>query len=477
MTVQYDVGILGGGPGGYMTALRARQLGLTVILAEQERIGGVCLNRGCIPTKSLLADLDGFRWAKRAVQDGIIPVLPEIQFDRMVDRKDKIVNGMVSNLEKLLHAGGVEIVEGRASVPEPGVMTMDDGRRFTARSLVFATGSRQTGLPISGIDLPGIVGTREVLSIRRVPQRLVIVGGGIIGQEFAAIFAPLGSKVTILEALDRILSEVDAEMAKRFASLLPGQGITVETGARIEAFQQSGSSLRVVYEKKSKEKTVDADLVLIAAGRVPNTGGLGLDDLGIKTNKGSVLVDSTLRTSTEGIYAVGDVTGRKMLAHIAYYHGEIAAENIAGMDTAVEDHVVPSCVFTHPQIAWAGLTEEQAIASGLSFRSSMFSFSSNGKAQALGDSRGWVKLLEDSESGALVGAHILGPEASELIAELTLAVRMRLSAKDLADTIHAHPTLSEASRETALGLLEGSLHAASRVKTFGTREQVAEKRN
>ncbi len=297
----------------------------------------------------------------------------------------------------------------------------------------------------------------------------MIVGGGIIGQEFASIFAPLGSKVLILEALDRILNEVDLELARKYSSLLPGQGISVETGVNITSIDKSGNSLRVAYEKKSKEKTADADVVLLAAGRVPYTEGLGLEQLGIATEKGAIPVNRRLCTSVDGIYAVGDVVGRKMLAHVASYHGEIVADNIAGVETEADDNIVPACVFTHPQISWVGPTEEEATAAGRDFRTSVFSFSANSKALAMGQARGWVKLIEDSETGALIGAHLMGPDVSELIGELTLAVKGKLSAKDLADTIHAHPTLSEAVREAALGLLEGSIHAASRVKSFGRR--------
>ncbi|MBI5251878.1 MAG: dihydrolipoyl dehydrogenase [Desulfomonile tiedjei] len=469
MTDKYDMAVIGGGPGGYVAALRGRQLGLEVVLVEKERIGGVCLNRGCIPTKALLADVDGLRWARRAAADGIISEVPAVNFGRLMDRKAQVVHGLVTNLEKWLAATGVEVVAGRATIPEPGVVLTEDGRKISARGIVIATGSRQRPIPIPGVELPGVLGTRQMLNLKQVPQRLVVIGGGIIGQEFASIYAPLGSKVTILEALDRILNEVDLELARKYASLLPGQGISVETGVNVTTIDNFGSSLRVAYEKKSREKVVEADLVLIAAGRGPYTDGLGLDKLGVAMERGAVSVNRRLCTSVQGIYAVGDVTGRKMLAHVASYHGEIAAENISGIETLSEDDIVPSCVFTHPQIAWVGPTEEQVAASGRGFRTAVFSLSANGKALAMGEARGWVKLIEDSEEGVLLGAHLMGPDVSELIGELSLAVRKRLSAKDVADTIHAHPTLSEAVREAALGLLGGSIHAASRVKSFGRR--------
>lgn len=469
MTDKYDMAVIGGGPGGYVAALKGRQLGLKVILVEKEKVGGVCLNRGCIPTKSLLADVEGLRWVRRAAADGIILDTPSVDFGRLMDRKARVVDGLVTNLEKWLAATGVETISDRAAIAEPGVVLTEGGRKIAAGSIVIATGSTQRPLPIPGVDSPGVLGTRQILDLKQIPKRLVIIGGGIIGQEFASIFAPLGSEVTVLEALDRILTEVDLELAKKYASLLPGQGISVEVGVNVISIDCSTNSLRVVYEKKSKEKTKEADLILIAAGRGPYTEGLGLQQLGIAMEKGAVSVNRRLCTSADGIYAVGDVTGRKMLAHVASYHGEVVAENIAGIETVAEDDLVPSCVFTHPQISWVGPTEEQASASGKNFRTSVFSLSASSKALAMGEARGWIKLIEDTESGTLMGAHLMGPDVSELIGELTLAIKHKLSTKDLADTIHAHPTLSEAMREAALGLLGGSIHAASRVKSFGRR--------
>jgi dihydrolipoamide dehydrogenase len=257
--------------------------------------------------------------------------------------------------------------------------------------------------------------TRQILELKQIPERLVIIGGGVIGQEFAAIFSIIGSKVTVVEVLDRILSEVDTEIARRYASLLPGYGVSTELSAQVKAIEKAGNLLRVVYEKRGKEKICEADAVLMAAGRRPYLEGLGLSESDVKVKNRAIHVDQCLRTSVEGIYAIGDVTGRKMLAHVASYHGEVVAENIAGRERDVEDELVPGCVFTIPQIAWVGLTEEHVKASGRPFRTSIFSLASSGKAQAMGEARGWLKLVEDSETGRLVGAHFLGPQVSELI--------------------------------------------------------------
>lgn len=460
--------VIGGGPGGYVAALRGRQLGLRVVLAEKERVGGCCLNRGCIPTKALLSDVEGLLWVRRAVRDGILDHAPEADFAALMRRKDGVVEKLAGNLEKLLAASGIDRIDGAATVREPGTITTDNGQTIRAKNTIIATGATSWIPPIPGADLPGVVTTRGVLRLDRLPKSLVIIGGGIIGQEFATIFSTLGTRVTILEALNRILGEVDAELAKKYASLLPARDITCDVGVAIHGIERTHDELRVVYERKGKEKAVSAELILMATGRRPVLGGWGLEHLNANVRNNALEVDEFLRTSIDGMYGIGDVVGRKMLAHVASYHGEIAAENCAGMERPVQEDVIPSCIFTVPQIAWVGLTEEEAKEAGLAYRTSTFSLSTSGKAQAMGESRGWLKLLENPINGRLMGAHFMGPQVSELIAEMALAMRNALSIQDIVDTIHPHPTLSEGVREAALGLRGGPINAESRVKEYGT---------
>lgn len=467
MDETFDMIIIGGGPAGYVAALRGRQLGLSVVLMDKERIGGVCLNRGCIPTKAILSDMEGILWTRRAVREGILDREPMVDFARVMHRKDAVVEKMVSNLDRHLTASGVKILKARAKVADRGVVATDQGETIRGRNIVIASGSRPWTPPIRGADSPGVVGTRQVLGFDRTPERLVIIGGGIIGQEFAAIFSSMGSRVTVLETLAGILNSVDGEMARKYMSLLPGRGITTHVGVRVECIEEVRGGLRIVYEKKGKESIAEADLVLMATGRRPFFEDTGIAELGIEVDKGAIRVDPFLRTSVEGIYAAGDVTGRNMLAHVASHHGEIIAENAAGRNRAAHDDLVPACVFTMPQIAWVGLTEEQAAASGRPFRTSTFSLTANGKAMAMGETRGWLKLIEDLETRRLIGAHFMGPSVSELIGGMTLALRKGMSAPDITDTIHPHPTISEALREAALGLLDGPIHSASRTKSFG----------
>ena len=462
----YDMVVIGGGPAGYVAALRGRQLGLSVVLVEKERIGGVCLNRGCIPTKAILSDMEGVRWCRRAAQEGILDREPRIDFSRLMHRKDVVVEKMVSNLDKHLTSMGVRTLQTKASVLDSGAVATEQGEIIRAKNIVIASGSRPWTPPIAGADSPGVIGTRQALNLEKLPPRLVIIGGGIIGQEFAAIFSSMGCRVTVLEALNRILNEVDSEIARKYSSLLPGRGISTEVGVTVRSIEKVGDILRVAYEKQSKEKTAEADLVLMATGRRPFFENSGVADLGVEVQSGAIRVDPFLRTSVPGIYAIGDVVGKQMLAHVASYHGEVAAENIAGRNREAQDDLVPACVFTMPQIAWVGLTEEQATNSGRPFRTSTFSLSASGKAMAMGEARGWLKVIEDTGTGRLIGAHFMGPSVSELVGEMTLAIRKGMSASDIVDTIHPHPTISESMREAALGFFDGPIHAASRTKSY-----------
>lgn len=466
MAESYDLVIIGGGPGGYTAALRARQLGLSVALAEKERIGGVCLNRGCIPTKALLSDMEGLRWMKAAAREGLLESVLSINFPHLMERKRAVVEKIVSNLEKHIAASGIKAFQAKARVIDPETVSIDNRTILKANNIVIATGSRPWIPPIPGADSPGVLSTREILELDKPPESLVIIGGGIIGQEFAAIFSSIGTRVKVLEALDRILTEVDSEIARKYASLLPGRGVATEVGVRIGAIERVGDRLRVVYEKGSEERTAEADLVLMATGRRPFWTGSGIEELGLDPAGGSIPVDRFLKTPLDGIYAVGDVVGRKMLAHVASYHGEIAAENCAGHERPVNDEVVPGCVFTMPQIGWVGLTEEEAKESGRPFRTSTFSLFASGKALAMGEPRGWVKLVEDAQTNRLIGAHLMGPQVSELLAGITLAIRKGMTASDIAETIHPHPTISEAVREAALGFLDGPIHATAKTRSF-----------
>ncbi len=462
----FDVVVIGSGPGGYVAALKARSKGLGVALVEKEKVGGVCLNRGCIPTKTLLHHAEGIQWMRHAAGLGIVEGGPSVNFQALMRHKDLIVQTMTSNLQHQLDSSGIHTIVGTAKVPEPGFVTIDGNETIRAGNIVVATGSRGWVPAIPGSDLPGVLNTRQILGSDKVPAHLTIVGGGMIGQEFACIYAALGAKVTVLEALGRVLGEVDSDMAKRYLTTLPSKGISCETGCRIDRIEERTSGLMVVYEKGSEEKVLQTDMVLMATGRRPDLGACGVDALGVRMEKGAIVVDEFLRTSIPGIRAVGDVLGKAMLAHVASYQAEIVVENIIGNQKPVNDRIVPSAAYTYPQIAWVGLTEDAARAAGLAFRTSVFPLSANGKAFSIDQPVGWVKLLEDSRNGCLVGIHMMGPNVSELLGEATLAIGKGMSAADIVEVIHPHPTVSEALREAALGFCGGPVHAAPRIRSF-----------
>jgi len=468
MSGKYDVAIVGAGPGGYTAALKARGLGLKVLLAEKDKIGGVCLNRGCIPTKCLLADVENVHWAKKAAASGILEQPPSVNFAAMIRRKNQVVDKIVGNLRKHLQGSGANLLEEQAVIREPGILETQSGEIVHATNLVIATGSKPFIPEIPGIDLPGVITTRQALKLDKVPTALVIVGGGVIGQEFAWLMAVLGCSVTVLEMLPRVLGEADEEVARRYVSFLPALGIKTETNSRIQRIESADDRILVSYTRGDQQKSIAVDKVLLACGRIPNLSGIDLASLDLTKNSGGLSVDSSMETGTPGIYAVGDVTGRKMLAHVAGYHGEIAAFNIAGHKRECRDDVVPSCVFTWPQMAWVGLNQEQATQKGLSFRTSTFPLSSSGKAKALDENLGFIKIVEDKATKKIIGAHMLGPNVSELIGEAALAVRLGSTAQDLVETIHAHPTIAEALREAAMGLVDKPIHSVPRVKSFAT---------
>jgi dihydrolipoamide dehydrogenase len=447
---EYDIVIIGGGPGGYVAAIRAAQLGAKVALVEKDRVGGTCLNRGCIPTKSLVRSVEVLQLVDEAPNFGVIVEEPAFDFARIMARKDEVVARLVAGVEGLLRSHQVEIVPGTATIPRPGLVLVratNSDRRLTTENIVIATGSVPARPPIAGLDAPGVLTSADILELEEVPDILAVIGGGIIGLEFAAIFHALGTKVTVLEMLPTLLPTVDGELARRYKSYLQRAGMEVHLRARVEEILPKGNRLAVRVADSGDE--VEAEKVLVATGRVPYTEGLGLEELGVKRERGAIVVDEHLATNVPGVYAIGDVTGGIMLAHLASRQGEVAVENILGHPVAMDYRAVPNCVFTLPEIAGVGLTEEEAKEEGLDYQVARFPFAASGRALTIGETFGLVKLICEKESGKVLGMHIMGPQASDLIAEGALAIQMGATARDIAETIHAHPTLPEAIMEAA----------------------------
>jgi dihydrolipoamide dehydrogenase len=459
---EYDVVIIGGGPGGYVAAIRAAQLGARVALVEKERIGGTCLNHGCIPTKTLVSSVEIYLLAKQAARYGVDigsyngePSI-HVNFPQMMARKDEVVDTLVTSVIELVKGHKVDVYEGLGTILRPGLVQVKvdvDGepntQQLTAKKIIIATGSVSARLPIPGLDLPGVLSSRELLALEELPQSLAIVGGGVIGIEFASIFNALGTKVTVVEMLPHLLPPVDRRLARRFQRVLSAQGVEVKLNAPVEEIGLEKGRLRVKFASAKDEGAVEAEKVLVAVGRWPYTDGLGVGELGIKMDRRRILVNEFMETSVPGIYAIGDVLGTYMLAHVASYEGEVAVENALGHRRAADYRAVPYCVFTTPELAGVGLGEGEAKEQGLDYQVVRFPFAASGRALAMGETEGQVKMICEKGSGRVLGLHIMGPRASDLIAEGALAIQLGATAEDLAQTIHAHPTLPEAVMEAA----------------------------
>lgn len=452
----YDLIILGGGPGGYVAAIRACQLGMKTALIEKDQLGGTCLNRGCIPTKTYYKNAEILRSLEKLEEFSInmSNAAPVFNLRGAKQRKDTIVNNLVNGVETLLKGNGVEIIRGQGQLDRPGFVKVGDGD-LAARNILIATGSKGAVLPLAGFDDPGILDSTAVLELEQVPSRLVIIGGGVIGMELASIFNAFGSQVTVLEAASAILNGIDGEIVKRFTILLKKQGIEVLTSVQIEQIEKEEWGYKISGQGKKGQVISRADKVLVAAGRSPS-----LDGINLKLNlneKGFIKVGEDFSTSIPGVYAIGDVIGGYMLAHVASAEGIAAVENMNGINSRVDYSAVPNCIFTFPEIASVGLTEEQARAAAIKYKKGKSLFAANGKAMALGETDGLIKVIADEED-RIVGVHILGPHASDLILEASLMVKERLKAEKVISVIHPHPTLGEVLHEAVMDVKGRAIH-------------------
>ena len=450
-----------------MAALRAAQLGAHVALIEKDRVGGTCLNVGCIPTKALTTSAELLLKARRASEFGVsIPsALPDLP--SLMAYKQAAVDRLVGGVEQLLKKRKVALVRGEGRLVRPDTLRVTDAAgqavEISARHVILAPGSVTARPPIPGLDLPGVMTSTEALDITDVPAYLIVIGGGVIGLEFACIYEALGSRVTVLEMMPTLLpGGTDATLARRLASILRRRGMAIHTGATVQAIEPAGSGLRVIFAGAKGEVAVEGERVLVAVGRWPNTSGLGLAELGVKMNGRSIAVDEHLRTNLPNVWAIGDAVGGMMLAHKAMVDGRVVAENVTGGRRAVDYRSVPSVIFTRPEVASVGLTEAEARAQGADVKVTRFPFSANPRAQILGETEGLVKLVCDAGSGRVLGVHLMGPHVTDLIAEGALAVQVGATADDLAWTTHAHPTLPEAMLEAALGFRGATIHFHSR---------------
>jgi dihydrolipoamide dehydrogenase len=462
MSQSFDIIVIGAGPGGYVCALRAAQLGMKVACVERRAtLGGTCLNVGCIPSKALLQSSENFAEAAHALRDhGVIIEGVKLDLARMQARKAEVVAANVKGIEYLFNKNKVAWLKGEGRIVAPGRVEVS-GVGYAARHIVIATGSESMKLPGVAVDGGRIVDSTGALELDRVPGHLVVIGGGYIGLELGSVWRRLGAKVTVVEFLDRIVPGMDGEVAKAFQRVLAKQGIAFRLGTKVTAAAPDveGVALTLEPSQGGAAETLRADVVLVAIGRRPVTAGLGLDALGVALDeRGRIRTDAHYATNVAGIHAIGDVIAGPMLAHKAEEEGVALAEILAGQAGHVNYGAIPGVVYTWPEVASVGETEEALKQRGIAYNVGKFPFTANGRARALGMTEGFVKILADRATDRVLGAHIIGPDAGTLIAELTTAIEFGASAEDVARTCHAHPTLSEAVKEAALAVAGRALH-------------------
>ena len=464
MADRYDVVIIGAGPGGYVAAIRAAQLGFkTACIESRGSLGGTCLNIGCIPSKALLQSSEKFTEAGHAFAEHGVKV-GDISLDlgAMMSRKDKVVTTLTRGVEFLFRKNKIDWLKGKARIAAPGriVLTGSDGgaHEIEANSIIIATGSDSTRLPGIDIDEKRIVSSTGALSLDRVPKRLVVIGGGYIGLELGSVWQRLGARVTVVEVLDHIVPNMDRELGSALQRVLARSGIEFMLSTKLAGIGERQDGL-VLELEGTERQTLAADVVLVSVGRRPYTDGLGLEEVGVARDQGGrIIVDDGFATNVSGIYAIGDVIPGPMLAHKAEEEGIALVERLAGQKSHVDYDAVPAVIYTWPEVASVGNTEEELKAAGVSYRTGKFPFTANPRARSNGYTEGFVKILAEAETDRVLGVHIIGPDAGTLIAEAALAKEFGASAEDIARTYHAHPTLSEALKEAALAVGGRAIH-------------------
>lgn len=461
-TTDYDLIVIGAGPGGYVAAIRAAQLGMKVACVEKRStLGGTCLNVGCIPSKALLYASEQYEAAQTQFENlGVIVKDVQLDLAKMHAHKQSVIDANVSGIEFLLKKNKITWLKGTATITAPGHVSIED-KIVTAHSILIATGSESVSLPGIEIDEKQVVTSTGALALEKVPEHLVVIGGGVIGVELGSVWHRLGAKVTIVEYFDRLLPEFDKEVSLTFAKILEKQGIALKLAHKVEKIEKESSQSQVTITNVAGDKTehLSADVVLVSVGRRPVTHGLGLEALGVVLDdKGRVKVNTQFQTNIAEIYAIGDVITGPMLAHKAEEEGVAVAELLAGQKPHVNYELIPSVVYTDPEIAMVGKTEEVLKAESIEYTIGKFPFSANGRARAMNKTDGFVKILADKRTNKVLGVHIIGPHCSEMIAEIVLAMNFGASAEDIALACHAHPTLTESIKEAALGTQKKSIH-------------------
>ena len=451
MEYDFDITVLGGGPGGYVSAIRAAQLGKKVALIEARELGGTCLNRGCIPTKALLHCAEVYEQTANSGVFGVNAAEVGFDYEKMAAYKTATVDKLVSGIAGLEKAHGVNVIKCFGRLTDSHtihvVRSADEENDVTFDKLILATGSSPARPPIPGIDGKNVVTSDDILSMTELPKSFVIIGGGVIGIEFATLFATLGKPVTVIEMMPSILPGADADVVRTCLRVLKKKKVAIVNNAKVTKIE-GGDEVTVTYELNGAEKTAVGACCVVSVGRRAETRGIGLEELGVEMNRAFVNIDEHCRTNIENIYAIGDITGKIQLAHVASAQGLVAAANAAGHDEVMDYSVVPACIYTDPEIAFVGISEDKAKEQGIEYTVGTFNVAGNGRAMVMGQNLGIAKLIADAE-GKLIGAQLMCPRATDMIAELAAAMKLGASVKDIADTIHPHPTVSEVVMEAA----------------------------
>lgn len=456
----FDLVVVGGGPGGYVAAIRAAQLGMRVGLVEAQHLGGICLNWGCIPTKALLRSAEIYHLMRHAEAFGLSAGAPGFDLAKVVARSRAVAGQLQAGVKHLLKKNKVTVIEGRAKLAGKGKVAVEKGPVLSAPHIILATGARARSIPGLEPDGQQVWTYKEALVPPSMPKSLLVVGSGAIGIEFASFFNTLGAKVTVVEVLDRILPFEDAEISALARKAFEKQGMTILTGAAVKGLAKSPGLVTATVDQGGKSMSVAAERVIVAVGVSPNSENLGLDGTGVKLDRGFIVVDDYLRTGEPGLYAIGDVAGPPCLAHKASHEGVICVEKIAGLADVhpLDKRSIPACTYAHPQVASVGLSEAAAKEKGYTVKVGRFPWMGNGKAIALGDTEGLVKTIFDAKTGELLGAHMIGPEVTEMIQGYVVAKGLETTEADLMHTVFAHPTLSEAMHEAVLDAYGRAIH-------------------
>jgi dihydrolipoamide dehydrogenase len=460
LLADFDVVVLGAGPGGYVAAIRAAQLGLKTAIIEKDSVGGVCLNWGCIPSKSLLRNAEVLNLVNNAEEFGITFENLTYDFSKAISRSREVVDKLTSGVRYLLNKNQVQLIEGTGKLIGPHeIETMEDNRKFTSENIIIATGARQRDIDSMPIDHHVVINSRDALSMSEIPDDITIIGGGATGVEFAHIYRSYGAKVTIVEMMDRIIPNEDSEISDSLRKSFAEREIDIKVGVAVKSIQASNGTALVTLVENEEEHLITSDKVLVAVGVQANTDGIGLEKAGITTNKGFISIGENMETNVSGVYAIGDVTGKMLLAHVASAQAVTAVEYIAGLNPAPLDYqLMPRAIYCEPQIASFGMTEAQAKDQGIETQVGRFPLSASGKAIALGHTEGIIKLVIDPEIGEILGAHMIGPEVTELLAELSMTKLLEGTTTELGWLVHPHPTISETLKEAALDSTGEAIH-------------------